>query len=319
MTIQFENIVTFIAAADTGSFSAAGRKLKKSQAAISLAIQNLEIDLGFSLFNRGGKSPQLTQQGELALRDARLLMSQYSFFIERTKIISNVQQVKLSIGIDPLVCNHEVDQLILDFSIAFPFMQLKIFQQNSDLLAQKLADNTLDFAIGLFSRDVNKYEHVPVFKLKGSWVVSPFYMQAHNLQPLSEMTGHVQIDKSTFYHSRFLLPTEALLADIDEFSLTQQIWYVEDLHTLLSFCRNGLGIAFLPNFVIGDDLNKGNLLKLDFDFEQRSTSYCTASLIFAIGYQQSPAVEWLTQHFITMCQPDLINKFESNQSTANKI
>ena len=69
-------------------------------------------------------------------------MSQYTAFIERSKSISNVEQIKLCIGIDPLVCCHKINKIILDFSIAFPLVELKIVQQNSESLAQKLTDKT---------------------------------------------------------------------------------------------------------------------------------------------------------------------------------
>jgi DNA-binding transcriptional LysR family regulator len=303
MKIQLESLSSFIAAADTGSFSAAGRKLKKSQAAISLSIQNLEIDLGFSLFDRDGKYPQLTQQGELFLKDTRQLMSQYTAFIERSKSISNVEQIKLCIGIDPLVCCHKINKIILDFSIAFPLVELKIVQQNSESLAQKLTDKTLDFALGVFSQNVKKhFEHIAAFHLIGSWIVSPSYVETNNLQLDN---GVVKIEKSLFNQSRILLSSEIPLTDMDESTLTKQIWYVEDIHTLLSFCRNGLGIAYLPNFVVAHDLEKGSLNKLVFDLEQVESSSSRVSLIYNLGYQKSPAVEWLTNKFsnFKLCDP----------------
>ncbi|TOM56270.1 LysR family transcriptional regulator, partial [Vibrio parahaemolyticus] len=52
MKLQFENIVSFVAVVEEGSFSSAARKLEKSQSTVSTAVQNLESDLGFNLFNR---------------------------------------------------------------------------------------------------------------------------------------------------------------------------------------------------------------------------------------------------------------------------
>lgn len=304
MKIQFESLSSFIAAADTGSFSAAGRKLKKSQAAISLAIQNLEIDLGFTLFDRDGKYPKLTQQGELVLKDARELMSQYNAFIERSKSISSVEQVKLRIGIDPLVCCHKINEIIQDFSMAFPLVELNIVQQSSESLAQKLTEKTLDFALGVFSHDAkSNFEHISAFQLNGSWVVSPTYVEDNQL---ILDNGVVNIKKSVFNQSRILLPSETPLTNIDEVSLTKQIWYVEDIHTLLSFCRNGLGIAYLPNFVVSHDLERGSLNKLVLDSELTGNNCCRASLIYLLGYQKSSAVEWLTQNFLNfkLCDPN---------------
>ncbi|MEO3960792.1 helix-turn-helix domain-containing protein, partial [Chromobacterium piscinae] len=46
MTISVDALSAFVYAADLGSFSAAARRLGKSQSTVSEAIANLEIDLG---------------------------------------------------------------------------------------------------------------------------------------------------------------------------------------------------------------------------------------------------------------------------------
>ena len=47
-----EALTAFVEAVDSGSFSAAARRLRKSQSTISTAIANLEADLGVTLFDR---------------------------------------------------------------------------------------------------------------------------------------------------------------------------------------------------------------------------------------------------------------------------
>ncbi|HBX1524924.1 TPA: LysR family transcriptional regulator, partial [Klebsiella pneumoniae] len=47
-----EALTAFVEAVDSGSFSAAARRLRKSQSTISTAIANLEADLGVILFDR---------------------------------------------------------------------------------------------------------------------------------------------------------------------------------------------------------------------------------------------------------------------------
>ena len=64
MKLQFESIVSFVAVVEEGSFSSAARKLGKSQSTVSTAIQNLESDLGFSLFNRQYSKVWLTEKGK---------------------------------------------------------------------------------------------------------------------------------------------------------------------------------------------------------------------------------------------------------------
>ncbi|STV72818.1 DNA binding protein HpkR [Klebsiella michiganensis] len=59
-----EALTAFVESVACGSFSAAARRLRKSQSTISTAIANLEADLGVTLFDRTSRQPTLTPQGE---------------------------------------------------------------------------------------------------------------------------------------------------------------------------------------------------------------------------------------------------------------
>ena len=61
--ITLDQTRTFIAAADHGSFSAAGRKLRRAQSVVSQTLANLEAQLGVKLFDRLGRYPRLTEEG----------------------------------------------------------------------------------------------------------------------------------------------------------------------------------------------------------------------------------------------------------------
>ncbi|TKB24199.1 MAG: LysR family transcriptional regulator, partial [Mesorhizobium sp.] len=70
-----DQLQILVAVADTGSFSAAGRKLSRAQSVISYAIANLEAQLGLKLFEREGtREPQLTDVGKATLEDARRMV-----------------------------------------------------------------------------------------------------------------------------------------------------------------------------------------------------------------------------------------------------
>jgi len=71
MRYSLESLLAFVESADQGSFSAAARKLRKSQSTISIAIANLESDLGVSLFDRTGRQPMLTEEGHQILAQVR--------------------------------------------------------------------------------------------------------------------------------------------------------------------------------------------------------------------------------------------------------
>ncbi|MEK8074141.1 helix-turn-helix domain-containing protein [Rhodococcoides navarretei] len=61
MNINQEQLFMFQAVMETGSFSAAARKLGKVPSAVSMSIANLEIDLNLTLFERKGRANLLLQ------------------------------------------------------------------------------------------------------------------------------------------------------------------------------------------------------------------------------------------------------------------
>ena len=65
-----EVLQAFVQAATQGSFSAAARKLGKSQSTVSAAVASLEIDLDLVLFDRSSRKPTLTAAGQVLLQRA---------------------------------------------------------------------------------------------------------------------------------------------------------------------------------------------------------------------------------------------------------
>ena len=69
--VTLDQLRVLITVAEEGSFSAAARKLKRVQSAISQAMANLEGQLGLLLWDRSAKVPKLTEQGRAILAAAQ--------------------------------------------------------------------------------------------------------------------------------------------------------------------------------------------------------------------------------------------------------
>jgi DNA-binding transcriptional LysR family regulator len=83
--VSLDHLRMFIAAADEGSFSAGGRRLRRTQSVISQTLANLEGQLGVKLFDRSSRSPVLTRQGLALLVEARAVVSRMDAFKARAK------------------------------------------------------------------------------------------------------------------------------------------------------------------------------------------------------------------------------------------
>jgi len=83
--VTLDQLRTFIAAVDEGSFSAAGRKLRRAQSVVSQTLANLEAQLGVKLFDRSARYPRLTEEGRSLLADARAVADHIDEFKARAR------------------------------------------------------------------------------------------------------------------------------------------------------------------------------------------------------------------------------------------
>ena len=99
-SVSLDQLRTFIAAVDEGSFSAASRKLLRAQSVVSETISNLEDQIGVQLFDRSGRYPKLTAAGSVILGDARSIITGVDLMKARAKGISVGLEPELSVVID---------------------------------------------------------------------------------------------------------------------------------------------------------------------------------------------------------------------------
>src|ERR1700739_2646380 len=97
-TLTLDQLRTFIAAVDEGSFSAAGRKLRRAQSVVSQTLSNLEAQLGVKLFDRTARYPQLTDAGKGLLLDARSVADTIDGFKARARAMRDGLEPELSVA-----------------------------------------------------------------------------------------------------------------------------------------------------------------------------------------------------------------------------
>ncbi len=127
------HIAAFIAVADEGSFTAAGRVLAISGSAVGQAIRQFEHDLGMQLFVRTTRSVALTEKGQLLLSDLRPVAHALSETLQNTKLSANRPVGKLRL----LSPRSAVEQILLpalpEFSKKYPDIDVDITVADTDL------------------------------------------------------------------------------------------------------------------------------------------------------------------------------------------
>lgn len=131
-----EALTAFAEAAALGSFSAAARKLGKSQSTVSSAIANLEIDLGLSLFDRSSRKPTLTEHGRVVLGKVQEILAASNRLDLSASQLSGGLEAKLSVVWSDTYQSDGFEGMLTAFEQHFPDLEFEcLIAEQGDLVA----------------------------------------------------------------------------------------------------------------------------------------------------------------------------------------
>ena len=125
--VTLDQLRTFIAAADEGSFSAAGRKLRRAQSVVSQTLANLEAQLGIKLFDRSARYPRLTEEGRSLLPDARAVADNIDGFKARAHAMREGLEPELPVAMDVMYPMEGLTRAAAHSRKTYPHTPLRLY------------------------------------------------------------------------------------------------------------------------------------------------------------------------------------------------
>jgi len=130
-----ESLEAFLQVVSTGSFSAAARKLKKSQSTISAAIANLEADLGVTLFDRHTRNPTITPHGLRVLPFVKAIFSASERLDELSVRLAENVEPQLSFVLSDMWQTAHHESILQQFSARYPHIEFEcIIAEDEDVI-----------------------------------------------------------------------------------------------------------------------------------------------------------------------------------------
>lgn len=151
--VEWRTVSHFIAAAETGAFSAAAARLRLSQQAISQSVARLEANLGTRLFDRDGRRLRLTPAGELLLPHARAITAEAARFRAGLDDLTGGTRGTLRLGLGPSAATHGTAAAVARFLARRPGLRLVVMNGLFDDLASALVGGRLDLFIAVRQDD----------------------------------------------------------------------------------------------------------------------------------------------------------------------
>ncbi|CAH0529487.1 LysR family transcriptional regulator [Vibrio hippocampi] len=278
MKLPFESLIAFHSVVINGSFSAAARKLGKSQSTISGGVKFLENELGYGLIERNTSPLCLTDRGKKIFQLSSPIVAKYQELQTVAASLSNNEQVKIRIGIDPFVFNDHVKQVLIEFSEIFPDTELTVITKPSHVLARFINDQRIDMAIAN-----------PYHKTELNFNIDELFMV--NCQWI----GHVDFNREQAANHVRLLLIDGYEDIVDLNGIAQHnIWKLDDASTVIDLCLARKGIAFLPHHLIENHHQKQLLAPIN-NFTELFGKQVYASLIWPAHCQYGQYHQWIHQ------------------------
>lgn len=283
MQFSLDQLQTFVQAVHSGSFSAAARKLGKTQSTVSVAISNLEQDLGVELFDRSNRNPVLTQAGQKMLLQAQSVLERCLTLQAHADCLSDAIEPSVSLAIETPY--NAVMPVLLEFEEAFPYVDLVIrhpvYGDVSELVAQGQA------VLGIaFSQP--QYPPQLEFQQMGKLIMLHVCHPAHALAKLSSVTF-----EDLHVHRRLASSAHAEKLPSSEYLRSTRIWQAENYLALLEMVRAGLGWATLPRQLIQRELANGELVELQLAAYPHTDWHVGVDLLWARTRKMGKAERWL--------------------------
>ncbi len=254
--VTLDQLRTFIAAADQGSFSAAGRRLRRAQSVVSKTLSNLEGQFGVRLFDRARRRPVLTPQGQVLLAHARTVVGDVDLLKAQAKRMAGGLEAELSVVVEVMFPMATLTAAVTAFHAAFPLTPLRLYVEALGAVIQPVLDGRCSLAIlGELAFVPSQFSQEPLMRVPLIHVTAPAHPLASYGRPIpsSELAKHVQL----------VLTDRSTLSKGKEFGvLSPRTWRLADLGAKHAFLRAGLGWGGMPAELVRSDLAHGTLVKL---------------------------------------------------------
>ena len=256
-----DSLKAFVYAAEQGSFSAAARHMGKAQSAVSTAIANLEIDCGVTLFDRSGRSPVLTKEGQALLPHARGILLGNRELLAAAGSMAEGIEMRVSMTVEHGLNINPLAEIFQRFRESFPSVTLEVNTCSPSELAVLLRHGQTD--IGMM---VEQEGYPAGFQFRGIGyskmiaVCAPDHpLAACDQASYGDLRQHHQL-------LRHKSPVKGTVQQNEKKSAS--VWYVDDPLLILNLVRSGIGWAELPITVAAKLIQSGDIVALNYAFQQ---------------------------------------------------
>ncbi|KGA32317.1 LysR family transcriptional regulator [Pectobacterium brasiliense] len=262
---SLNGFVVFVQVAETRSFVAAGRLLGVSASAVGKSIARLEEKLGVRLFHRSTRSITLTAEGSLFLARSRRILAEIEAAELELSQTSAVPRGRLRVSL-PLVSSL-VLPVLGEFMREYPEIELDL--DFTDRMVDVIEEG-FDAVVRTGDPVDSRLTARRLGAFRSLLVAAPDYLTQRGIPQIpADLMQHACLHYR-FPNSGKLEPWALRLPPGEPELPLPTSMICNNIETRVCFALQGLGIAYLPDFSIREQLAGGQLQPILTDYVERS-------------------------------------------------
>src|ERR1700730_4031989 len=256
MDVTIHQLQCFDAVVTEGSFQAAAEMMRRAQPSVSLAVKNLEAQLGLSLLDRSGYRVSLTEAGRSFHGHARVFLHELRALKTHATQLAMGEESELRVVIGDLCPLPENLALLRRFFDSCPATRLHLHFEAIAGPWERLFEDEADLIFHHINKSDPRLEFVDLFTVKLVPVVAPNFLRfpvSRSITP-EQMRGYVQcVIRDTARHSP---PSDYFLLE------GARSWTVSDQLMKKELILQGMGWGHLPRYLIEPNLREASLIPI---------------------------------------------------------
>ena len=253
--MELHPLRVFLTVATEKSFSRAAEKLLRTQPAISLSIQRLEVELGEKLIDRSAKDLLLTDAGKVILDYARRFENLQGELENALTEMRDKSAGRLTIGANESSTLYLLDH-IERYRRQFPKIKVQIRRSLSSKIPAELIDGDLELGILTYDPEDERLVSKVIYRDHLAFIVSP----QHRLAEQGEVSISELSDEQFIAHN-VVSPYRAVV--LREFQRHKVPLHMDlempTIEAIRKMVQRNEGVAFLPRMCVDEEIRQGML------------------------------------------------------------
>ena len=260
MILNLDQISTFLAVYQLGSYMKAADYLYLPQPTVSNRIKQLETELGQPLFIRDKRGVTLTEEGRTFLPYAQKMVSSYEEGKEAVSRLKQGLQGKLTIGCNNSFAGSALPSVMESFIDRYPDVDIQILSYSSKDQIRRMKER--EFQVGITRYTVNdphltfRQVHSEDVKL----IVSPLHPFAKSSEiPIGDI-----LNQKLILYQPDTLYRKMIDVSLSRYNLQYDLKYeTNNMHLIKNMVIRNFGVFFSGPLFVQDELLRGDVAAID--------------------------------------------------------